>query len=238
MIDMGKKERTMKSKRIGWAVGLVAVAALVSPVTASPANAADTQEYSYLRSFLAEHGASQATQDALVAKVAAGKPLDSDKPGAVPVSAHDESVGTNAVTISTFKDGSVSVSTVERGAHATPGTVSPQAITGCKESNGGGYVVETGCKVEYSTGTYDLWFKASYERYTGGAQIDSVTQPLYVTAHYGSISNKSLAIKRKAADGSLEAYATGHAYFDTGVQSEDLYVSLRVNKSKAYVTNY
>jgi len=228
------------------AVTVVALGgALAAVLAAAPAQAATTSsDESYMRSWFTSQGVPAEVQDQLIAKLDAGKPLDSMVRDAVPINITTRQVGDELVSTSTYADGSVLVSSLETpsaSGTATTGAraVTPQSISGCKESNGGGYVVETNCRVENNTGTFDLFFNATYERYTGGAQIDKANGAS-VVAHYGSATKPTVGIKRAKADGSYEAYATEHSYYTAqgGKSSEDLYLSLRVNLKKAYTTNY
>lgn len=229
-----------------------AVAALVSgtilagALSAVPASAVTSgQDQTALRSWFTSQGISVTTQDALIAKLDRGELLDSMTGSVQPVGTTTTETSTELLSRSVYPDGSVSVTSLETppttaGARSGTRSFSPQQITGCKESNGGGYVVESNCKVEIATGPYDLWFNATYERYTGGAQIDTANKPNAVVKYGNIVAAPTVSIKRKKQDGSLEAYAQEHAlYKSTNLgSSEDLYVSLRVTTSKAWTTNY
>jgi hypothetical protein len=245
LVSSMTKETTImnstRTRRVATFATAVAAAACLSVTLAVPAHAATSDDEAYTRSFLTEYGVPTTTQDALVDKLSHGQTLDSAKSGAIPVSSRTITTATADEVVSTFADGSISVSGTEQAAPAASGSIAPRAIKGCKESNGGGYVVMSGCTVYLQTASYELSFKATYERYTGGAQIDSApSSSLYVNAFWGSVDSKSLAIKRKKQDGSKDAVATAHAHYvgNTGHQSEDLYMSLHVNSSKAFTTNY
>ncbi|WP_416393828.1 MULTISPECIES: hypothetical protein [unclassified Curtobacterium] len=221
---------------------------LAGVFSAAPATAATTsgQDQTALREWFTSQGIPATTQDALVAKLDSGKLLDSMSGSVKPVSTTTTQNATELVSRSVYPDGSVAVTSLEtpssNSASAAPGarSLQPEQITGCKESNGGGYVVESNCKVEIATGPYDLWFNATYERYTGGAQIDTANHPNGVVKYGNIVSGPTVSIKRKKQNGSLEAYAQEHAKYESngGGTSEDLYVSLRVTTSKAWTTNY
>jgi hypothetical protein len=212
------------------------------PATAATSN----QDQTALRDWFTAQGVSSGTQDVLIAKLDSGKLLDSMSGSVQPTSTTSTQTSTELVNRSVYPDGSVAVTSIETPATSSPGltvrtrSLQPQQITGCKESNGGGYVVDSNCKVEIATGPYDLWFNATYERYTGGAQIDTANKPNAVTK-YGNVTvGPTVSIKRKKQNGTLEAYAQEHAlYKSTSLgSSEDLYVSLRVTTSRAWTTNY
>jgi len=226
----------------------VVVGALCSGMFgALPASATTTtQDQTALREWFTSQGVQSATQDALIAKLDSGSLLDSMSQSVEPTSTTSVQTATELVSRSVYPDGSVAVTSLEKpavtagGAKAGSRSLQPQQITGCKESNGGGYVVESNCKVEIATGPYDLWFNATYERYTGGAQIDTANKANAVVKYGNLVAAPTVTIKRKKQDGSLEAYAQEHAlYKSTSLgSSEDLYVSLRVTTSRAWTTNY
>jgi hypothetical protein len=197
-----------------------------------------------LRDWFTSQGVSNSTQDTLIAKLDSGKPLDSMTGAVQPVSTTAQQTATELVNRSVYPDGSVAVTSLETPAAtaggATARSVHPLQIMGCKESNGGGYVVESNCKVEIATGPYDFWFNATYERYTGGAQIDTANKPNAVVKYGNITSGPTVSIKQKKQDGSTPAYAQEHAKYESNgsATSEDLYLSLRVTTSKAYTTNY
>jgi hypothetical protein len=146
---------------------------LAGVFSAVPANAATSsgQDQTALRDWFTSQGVSNATQDALIAKLDSGKLLDSMSGAVKPDTTTTTQTATALVNRSVYPDGSVAVTSLETptktGTAAGARSLQPQQITGCKESNGGGYVVETNCKVEIASGPYDLWFSATYERYTG-----------------------------------------------------------------------
>ncbi|WIE62250.1 hypothetical protein DEI97_003645 [Curtobacterium sp. MCLR17_032] len=237
---------TNRTKKIAIATA-IAGTLVVGMFSAAPATAATSgQDQTALRDWFTSQGISSATQDALIAKLDSGKLLDSMSQSVQPTSSTSVETSTELVSRSVYPDGSVAVTSLETpettsaGAKAGTRSLQPQQITGCKESNGGGYVVESNCKVEIATGPYDLWFNATYERYTGGAQIDTANKPNAVVKYGNLVAAPTVSIKRKKQNGSIEAYAQEHAlYKSTSLgSSEDLYVSLRVTTSRAWTTNY
>jgi len=117
--------------------------------------------------------------------------------------------------------------------------IGARAITGCTYTTGTGYSNYANCSVNIVTELVTTKFKASYSRNAQFGQITAASTPQVVAA-YGTSTLPTLSVIRAKSSGSLEALAQLHSYYTshTGSSSEDLYLSLRVNASTAWTTNY
>ncbi len=214
---------------------LAVAAALVSSIAfAAPAVAAEGPYWAPLQAWFDEHGVDDATQDELIAKLAAGEVLDSMKPTAEPVSVDVSENGHSR--ISTFEDGSIVVDEI-RQANDGVGTF---AISGCSYYNGSGYASASGCLIVSGNGMLELRFRASYSWGSFGGSIGSATSPEAVVLYGSATSPPSLSIVRANSSGSLPAVATAHTLYthQNGTYSEDMYLSLRVDSTGGWTTQY
>jgi hypothetical protein len=211
--------------------------ASAAPRSTSSANS-DQVDVAYFQAWLARYNVDAPTRARLIEKLKSGQLWDSMKAGAIPVSQIHRSTSSEDISVATFTDGSIVVSSIEKPTVAAPGVIVPYVIGGCTVSSGTGFSVFTGCTISQDSGTVLLTFKASYEKYTGGAKIDSATNPT-VVAHYGSASSPTLVISPAVSySTATPAVATEHSHFTASNGSEDLYLSLRVTTAQAWTTTY
>ncbi|WP_432457535.1 hypothetical protein [Cellulomonas iranensis] len=83
------------------------------------------------------------------------------------------------VTLSTYADGSITASGVERATPVDPGSIRPFDVSRCTSRQSGQVRIKTGCNVWASTVLITMSFEADYN------QTFSASDPVWVTA--GSI---------------------------------------------------
>lgn len=145
----------MRTMKIASFAAIIAIG--LSSQMISPANAvSEPSEITSAKEFMTEFNVPQETQLRLIEEYLAGNTWDSMTPGETPVDTVSESNQSGDFTISTFADGSVSVSKIE---HATQ-IVNPwtRGISGCSKSG----TQYNNCRVDMWVGLVSLSFYASY----------------------------------------------------------------------------
>ncbi len=207
------------------------------PALASPN---ETPDSSAFISWSAQYGVESEVIAELVAKLESGQLLDSMRSTSEPVETKTNIGSIGIETIATFADGSIVVSSVESPKLSDGKSgLSPQAITGCSLSSSGGYASYSNCRVYSSNGTISVSFYANYSRWSSGASISNWRNP-EATANYGSMALPRLNAVRTSAVGAQPAVVTLTSRFTSwnNLQTEDIYLSLRVSPSSAWTTQY
>lgn len=122
----------------------------------TPAQAAPDDGAESVRSFLAQYGADESTQDRLLAEYRAGGVWDSMSSSKNPVSTRSFTQADGAYTVGTYPDGSIAVTRVE--APDPNASALARGISGCSVSG----KVYTNCKIDMWVGAVQLAFRASY----------------------------------------------------------------------------
>jgi hypothetical protein len=149
------------------------------------------------------HGVSQATRDALAAKLESGVLLDSQN-GSAPVSTTTSTVGIFDVTVSQYADGSLSESRVERPqAEVGPGQIGTRGVSEC-QANGG---LRSNCKIDRWDGIIQQSFRATFTFLSGYDRIDSVYSPSYIVVGSESASQAYFGIVQQYENASGPARA-------------------------------
>lgn len=208
------------------AVGLAGLTAATMVLTLAPAagatvlaNSVATQgqtsisdnDEAKLREFWTQYEVAPSTQNALVQKLRAGGTVDALTDGAQPTSTRTVSSETDDVTVTSFADGSIQITGVEKPLEEAEGAISPMSVGSCRTSgSGSGYNTYYDCKAYLSNGFVDLGFYITYTIVagTGYDYIVEVNSP-YAYGIGGTASTPTLAIGRKTeyAGGSAWAYA-------------------------------
>lgn len=158
--------RTSRLARIGRVGGLaLAAACLVGLSLPSAASAAtlDSSTVAQLHAKMTDIGIDSATQDSLLDKLSAGKPLDSNS-GAQPVRRSTVSLPGGNRTVEEFADGSKRWIQVER-AHDVADALTRADVSSCVAS--GGWVVN--CRVSVSDIISEARFDIDYKTSSSGA---------------------------------------------------------------------
>lgn len=233
---MKKALPLLAAATIGLSLSLVSTTAVAAPE--SPAS-----ELQEVQAWFDSYDVSRDVQASLQETIEAGELIDSMKKGAKPVSTREVVNDGFDETISTYADGSISVTASQIPVEMPKSGFTPFAsITGCKISNGSGYSRADGCTVKHSNGYLHLKFKAGYEIVNGANdRITSATSP-NATGSFGSTTDKLLVKHRmKEASSSRPAHVTLEAQW-TAVNNGSSYtgnLDLKVGKNAARVSaNY
>lgn len=185
------------------------------------------------------HGVDPETTSELVAEILAGNLPDSVT-GGIPDSVSTQETPEGTVSVETFGDGSILVSTIEAADESNPtGIIQPRAISGCRDFSSGGYVSKQGCTISQATGLFTMSFKADYSFWGSGASIGNAHSPA-VQAWYGTATLPTLNRTSATGSGTAPAVVTSYSRYTNhaGTSSEDLYLSLRVYTKSATTTSY
>ncbi|WP_146067236.1 hypothetical protein [Arthrobacter sp. ZGTC212] len=218
----------MKFKK---ALTCIVAGALLSLGAIQPAQAASAEDREEISSWFDKHGVSEQTQDRLHAKLLSGKMLDSMKADMAPLTEEEKTAGGFITIISTYPDGSISVS--EREQAQNPNGISPRSISGCTAVSGSGYASRSNCLIKESNGYLHLQFRANYTMVNGAADYISWVGNASASSSWGSASAANLSIIRRTESGSpaqaqigaqFDAYGglnsyTGYAYLNVGGDS-------------------
>lgn len=240
----------LKSIRAGLL--FITMAALVLSPTL-PANAVSNTTESQLsaevkaeiRDFWETYSVSPEVQDRLLQKIAEGEQTQATLGHVEPVSVREVKTKSSTETISTYPDGSISVSTVETGPQKAKklerGTITPMdSIDGCTARSGSGYAQYSNCLVRTQSDYITITFRANYERYQGGgSQITYHGSPNVETRGGGASFPTNTRWVRSSNSAGVEAVVTYQSYYTTSRFSETVQISLRVNfKGVASVTRF
>jgi hypothetical protein len=220
---------------IAIGVSLFAAPMVVGPAAAAPCFTAESNVEQEAREFLTQYGVDAATQDALVAALAAGERWDSFS-GGVPTKVHPTSVGRGQGTVSTFADGSIVVQSIEK---PQVGQATPFGVDQCVVQSSSNYhTTFDNCNIYTSSGVVGANFRANYTINNGGnASINSVWNPTYWYA-LGTSSDLKLNIARKVATASVPASARlSFQAFAVGAVGYTAWMDLYLKGSSAW-TNY
>lgn len=132
-------------------------------------NALTASEENELRSFMAQHGVSESTQDSLITDFIDGKMWDS-LTNADPVDTEVMDQGKDVVTVETYADGSIAVSTVpdfDEAPKEEGGFVGPMSVHGCQYSGSTYAAYWTNCQADVNLGVIRQGFYFNYEYVNG-----------------------------------------------------------------------
>jgi hypothetical protein len=114
----------------------------------------------------------------LLYKVDHGETLDSET-GIAPLSSSTSVVDGSDVTTARWADGSFKSSAVQLAAPAAASSaaqaVTPFSVSGCTYTVAEGVGIRSGCNISQDEVDLTMSFKATYEQWSGGSQIDSVS---------------------------------------------------------------
>lgn len=238
--------RTRQSKTL--AAALLSIALLGAPVVAHAETTKESAEghspdEAELRSFLSKYDVSQPTQDALLKKLEAGQAWDSISESSPPTDVEEKSVGRDIETVSTFKDGSITVETapdfegdVEKANNGSPSKIEAQAVKQCKFKKAGSYGgYWTNCKATQNSGIVGMSFRFNYQNIKqSGAKITK-----YGNGDYHIFGGTISKLKFKKTSSKTVRYS-GHAKATAGgvtVLNKSVYLQVKVSGNKATTTH-
>lgn len=214
---------------------LVVVASGLAPASATSDVEPDHQ-FTSVREFWTANGVSTATQEALVDKLGSGELIDANKAVAEPVSVESTWTDGREVTVATFPDGSIVVTSAEQPRTPAPGQISTQAgavYGNCKVTSGSGWINYKNCEVVGDSGTYRIGFNVTYEKYSGGyAQIKSSGNAQSASG-FGSITAPTRSLWRPKSAATQQAVVKYHSEY-TGYLSAhqtDVYLAFWLTKT-------
>jgi hypothetical protein len=215
----------------------VAIAVLAGCLTASPASAhasIATGDVAAMRTTWDRYGVPTTTQDRLLDALSDGRIWDS-LTGAAPVGTSERVVAGSTVTVDTFADGSIRVTTVEQPVDPS----SRASIGGCRTMSGSHYDSTIQCTVSTNVVVSTAGYAVTYHQVQGGASsINSVTG-ITATCYGGTCGSKSVAINRKTQSGNSPAYSTGRWKWTAvnGVGSKDFWLEFDVRGTTTWASN-
>lgn len=210
------------------------------------APALNASEYQEIRDFWNTYSVPTETQDRLMAGIQRGEPTQASRGLSEPVSTNKVEHEAAFVDVSTFADGSISVTTLEKPVVAAGGQMGTRSVTGCSYSGGSGYAVYNNCQVYQASDAVTTSFRASYQVVSSGASQINSYGTLSISVRGGKLlSGPSVARFVKASSQYQEAVVTHQAsvgytnLFGTVTSTETIYLSLRVPwGGGAYSTAY
>lgn len=193
------------------------------------------------RAFWSQYGVDKSVQNRLMAKIRSGGITDASR-GAQVQSQKKFRDNDELVEVSTFSDGSISVSRMQAPLEPmAPNTLQLLGISGCSYTAGSGWANYKNCRVSVVTDTVSLAFYATYERYASKNAKIVGTSGASASSRNGAVLTEYPTRTRFASQSTStqEAFATYRTSIRTSAYSETIYLSLRVNtRGTAWTTNY
>lgn len=219
-----------KLLKIAAIVGL-AMALSTAPLSAQ---AQDASVDDQVKDWYLSNGVSPIVAENLIEKFNSGELLDSMR-GAAPIATQSAVTGGVQKTISTFADGSVSVTEIEIPV-ATTGEIRPFAIGNCSSTqSGSGYVNYYDCAISGSNAYLEIQFRANYTRTSAGVGSISYVGSPYVWALGGTATTPTLAITKSVSNASGPASAQATTQYSSATLSHSARLYLKV-AATAYTT--
>lgn len=214
---------------------LIALMALIlmAPTAAARADGiVPTPDEDAIRSFYSSYGVSAAVQDDVIAGLRAGVVPLSDA-GGDPVRTKVVSrTSEEVVTLLTYADGSIAVSTVSnmavKKAAAGSGGVTPMSVTSCTQTSNSFAIYYKNCIAKHKTTLLTIAFRFNYENIRGsGANISWWCCEEH-SAIGGSYSGRFTKIN------STTLRYTGTFVYYSGIASVTRWMQVRVSGSSAW----
>lgn len=223
----------MRTRR-RFALGAIAALWLATISTTATAAPVATDPYESARVFWSEHGVSEQIQQSLVDKLNESGTIDAISQDAEPVSVENRRVAGAEVTVATFEDGSITVTSFESPDPVPEGSIASRAVYGnCQVTSGSGWASYKNCEVVSDAGVYRIGFKVTYERYaTMNAKILSSGSEQAV-AGGGAITHPTRYLWRPQSTSNQSAVVKYRSYYTawTSSYSEDVYLGFWVSRT-------
>ncbi|OCI32794.1 hypothetical protein [Oerskovia enterophila] len=159
-------------------VALVAALAFTGVQSASAAPEASqglsADDRAQLTTFLTDGGVTAETTATLLKKLEDGQMWDSLAGGTV-VSTDSSESATAYDTVTTYADGSISVTSLEKGVPAATGAITPFAVSGCTTKNTGTLRTSRNCTASERRGVVNMSFKVGYDQRFSASDLAYVT---------------------------------------------------------------
>ncbi|QDW62314.1 hypothetical protein [Oerskovia sp. KBS0722] len=228
----------MKTNRKPLASGLAAFVLTLGVIGAPTAQADDP--YAVVRAFWTSHHVAAEVQDTLVAELATTGSVDAMEAGAEPVSVRTDDTGSATVSIATFADGSIAVSSIEKPPDPQPGQISPRAsVYGCSATTGSGYATYKNCTVGSDNGIFKMNFLVNYEKYQGANAKILAAWNAKATSTTGSITSPTRETWRPQSSSFQQAVAKYHSDYQawSSGMSQDVYLGFWLTSTGATSTS-
>ncbi|MDX1770185.1 MAG: hypothetical protein R3328_01535 [Planococcaceae bacterium] len=194
-----------------------------------------------LKMFFDEYGVEKQIQNSLILKLKKGIPWDSIKPESEIVSSEEIVSETETQVIQKFKDGSISVQTLETPAVQVEDNIStdnnesiftPLSVTGGTVTTGTGYRTVRGAKVKVETGICNAWFYADFTTLYGAMDRITSVYDSTVVGIGGTTNSDTLNIVRatETLDNKAEAKLNFQFVAFGGAGSSTVWLKLLVGK--------
>lgn len=223
---MGARRRITVSTLVAIWLAAASTAAVAAPAVPDP--------YESARAFWSEHGVSEQVQQSLVEKLNETGTIDAISFAMEPVTVETQQSGTAEVTVATFEDGSIAVTSFENPDPTTEDSIVGRAVHGnCQVTSGSGWATYKNCEVVSDAGVYRIGFKVTYERYaTMNAKIISSGSEQAVSGG-GSITHPTRSLWRPQSTSNQSAVVKYHSYYTawTSSYSEDVYLGFWVSRT-------
>jgi len=204
-----------------------------------------TENIQSLNEFLTTYNVDEKTQNNLIAKLKKGEVWDSIKKGQEPVSTYEKTTEEDVIeTISTFKDGSITVTTLEPNIveftkPAPSEGISTRAVSPGTVTGGSGYKSFKKAKAYVYSGIANAHFYADFTIVQGGNDYITRVYDYKIIGIGGTASYDNLKITRKTEN--LDGKASAKLDFTwaafNGGGSSTCWLKLNVGKD-SYSTSY
>lgn len=140
-----------------------------TPTTVGASKDLTADEEAQLRSFFNEYDVAAEDQDSLLASYESGDPWLSMTAGAEPVEVRNQEEAGMRSTVSTYEDGSVTVSGTSVTQDLTSGGPGPLSVTGCSASGTTRVVTYSNCLAKVDNGLVMMAFRFTWRLYIGSS---------------------------------------------------------------------
>lgn len=231
---------TIKRRTAACVAAVVAITAPIvfgTSLSATAATQAASGQSATLEQFFTDNGVDASTAAALQGKFEGGELLDSMR-GTAPTSSASVDTATETKTITTFPDGSISVTSIEH-ARAASGGIAPRSVGNCASSTPSHYsTTYRNCAAEATDGVLTVGMHLTYTVVQGtGDTINEITTP-YQFARGGSAATPKISIQRQTETSAGPAYAKGSTQFNGTAGSYTGTMYVKVGGDKAWTTGW
>lgn len=209
------------------------VSVLVVTLVASPAHAASSgltvDQAKELTTRMLDVGVHPSKVPELIRAVESGDQLDSETPGATPISTADRVEDGYQITTSEYEDGSVSEYGIEVGAPAGAPTPSGSGISSCRYGSNAGVKYGQNCHVFYHGINWSSSFNADWSSWSGGASA-TYRSATAKTVSWLGVNNEKVS---KIESGTRLRYSLNLSAAGWG--NTPFWLDMKVNSSGAHV---
>lgn len=214
-----------------------------SILVGGPAMASSSSDEAAVRATWDQYGVPAATQNRLLADLAAGRAWDSLS-GGDPVSSKTTTSTGLEETVSTYADGSIAITDLQKPVVPATSTGGPvvRASVGCKVQSSSHYDSTSYCNVSTNVVVANAAYVVTYHAVQGkGTTIVSrSSNSAFTTQGYlGSISSKEMRTNRATQSGNTPAEVTGYFTWTSSgsAGSKDFWLQFNVRGTSTSASN-